>query len=502
MREGLLGGFNASDDVTTSVDLFPLGVFGENIVSKRQQAVNIENKYKIDPANIDELETYAATGGSVGTGSSNMFQCQTGTSVGGYGVIRSKEAAIYHAGYGVECLVTSTFTAGIASSIQFAGLFSLTETVAVGYDGASFSCLHSYAGAAEIQTIEVTTVAGGAETATVTLDGDEVAIAITASDTDTNARELTNGLVGDGTLSGKWRFEQVASKVYCIAKAVGDKTGTMSFSTTGSAVATITQDRVGVAKTDNHVPQADWNITSTPFNDFDPIKLNLYRITFGYLGAGNITYGIYNPNTGRFVQVHRIKWASEYSTPNLGHPDLKVGWTAASLGSSGTNLTVSGGSGGIFFEGSTPLHGNTHATNNTKESITTTDTNLLTIRNRVVFGDHFNRGDIVILHISVSNEHNKAIIISIIKNAIVAGTLNFNYIDEFNSIALVDTGGTTISNGTVIDSFTIGANESITVDLISSRILLFPEEEFSIVARTVLGTSTSISTTVTWRDNY
>jgi hypothetical protein len=186
------------------------GAFGEQITSHKTPIVQIANKYQIDPAESQDLEIFEATGGSADN-DANMFRCQTGTSAGAYGVVRSKETLNYRAGQGVEAMMTASFTTGIASSLQFAGMFSLTETLAFGYDGADFSVIHEYNGQAEIQLITVTVT--GAGTCTVTLDGTASAgIAVTNSTVQTNAREIADGLKAD-TLANSWRFEQVDDMV-------------------------------------------------------------------------------------------------------------------------------------------------------------------------------------------------------------------------------------------------------------------------------------------------
>jgi hypothetical protein len=471
------------------------GVFGETITAHKTPIVQIANKYQIDPSNLDEFEVFEATGGTADN-NGNLFRCQSGTSVGGYGVIRSKETLNYRAGQGIEALFTASFTTGIANSLQFGGLFSLTDTVAFGYDGANFSCLHSYGGVAEVQVLEVTVT--GAGTCTVTLDSDSVGISVTNSDIVTNANELRVGLEGDATLNGKWRFEQVASKVYCISKTVGDKTGTMSIS--GGVTATITEATAGADKTDGHITQASWNITTSPFASFDPTKINVYKIQIGYLGVANITYSIYNPDTREFVKVHSIKWSGAYNVTHVINPNFKIGWTSASLGSSGTNLTVTGASGAIMLEGDEIIKNNTFAYFNTKSSIGTTLTNILTIKNRVVYGDRFNLGKLFPLRVSVDNDHTKGSIIEILRNADVAGTLDYEFEDEFNSIALTEINGTTVTNGTLIDAIVVekGATADIDLTILKSEVL--PEDTITIAVRTISGTGATITASTTWKE--
>jgi hypothetical protein len=469
------------------------GAFGELLTSHKTPIVQIANKYHIDPANLNVLETFEATGGSADN-NGNLFRCQTGTSAGGYGVIRSKDTLNYRPGQGVEALFTAAFTTGIATSLQFAGMFSLTETLAFGYDGADFSIIHEYDGQPEIQLITVTVT--GAGTCTVTLDGTASAgITVTNTDVQTNAREIADGLKAD-TLANSWRFEQIDDKVFCVAKSVGDKTGSMLIS--GGVTANIVEDLQGVAKSSGNVAQASWD--NTPFTDFDPTYINLYKIQFGYLGAANINFFIYNPATAEFELVHAIEWVNVNTGLSLGSPNLKVGWTSASLGSSGTNLTVTGGSAAMFLEGDEVVKNNTFADVDTVASVGTTLTNLITIKNRVVYGDHYNLGKAFPLLVSIDNEHNKGLIVEVFRNPDVAGVVNYQYEDEWNSIIVVDKAGTTVTNGTLIDAFVVAANSSEVVDLTQLNTELLPDDTFCISAKTVSGTATNTTVGITWKE--
>jgi hypothetical protein len=471
------------------------GVFGETITSHKTPIVQIANKYQIDPANLNDLEIFEATGGSADN-SGNLFRCQSGTSVGGYGVLRSTETLNYRAGQGVEALFTASFTTGVALSLQFGGMFNISDTLAFGYDGADFSCLHSYGGVAEVQCITVTVT--GAGTCTVTLDGTASSgITVTNSDVQTNAEEIRAGLAAD-TLANSWRFEQVDDKVFCIAKSVGNKTNTMSIS--GGVTANIVENTAGVSQTDAHIAQASWNVTTTPFSGFDPTQLNVYKIQFGYLGVANINYSIYDPNAGVFVLVHRVEWANANNTTHISTPNLKIGWTSASLGASGTNLTVLGASGSIFLEGDEVVKNNTFADSNSVSSVGTTNTAIISIKNRIVYNNRFNLGKIFPISVSVDNDHTKGAIVDLYRNATLGGTTNYQYEDEFNSIALADKSGTTLTGGTLIESFTVEKGSDTIIDLTDLKTELLPESIFTIAARTISGTGAVITASITWKE--
>lgn len=475
-----------------------VSAFGETLVTEPTPVIQIANQYQIDPANRNDLEIFEATGGSADN-STNLFRCQTGTSLGGYGVIRSKESLIYRAGEGVEATLTAAFTTGVALSLQFAGAFSLTETLAFGYDGADFSVLYSHNGEAEVQTITVTGAASGSESATVTLDGDSFTANLTNTTVQGNAFEIARDGAADATVGAKWRFEQEDDRVVAIARSVGDKTGTMSFSSS-TATATLAETVAGAVKTDDHVAQSSWNVTTSPFDGFDPTNLNIYKIQYGYLGISNINYSIYNPNTGTFVLVHRIALASEQATTSMGSPDLKVGWTAASLGSTGTNLTVIGASAKAAIQGKELQNDGSFAADNSVSSVGTTLTNILTIRNRIVYGVRFNLGKIIPISASLDNDHNKGAIVELRINATLGGTPNYQFEDEYNSLGLVDKAATTVTGGTLVEAFTVPAGGDATVDLSKLSDILNPEDTLTLAAKTISGTSTAMTGAVVWKE--
>lgn len=469
--------------------------FGELITSHKTPIVQIANKYQIDPANLNDLEIFEATGGSADN-NGNLFRCQTGTSVGGYGVVRSSETLNYRAGQGVEALFTASFTTGVALSLQFGGMFNISDTLAFGYDGADFSCLHSYGGVSEVQMITVT--ATGAGTCTVTLNGTASSgITVTSSDVQTNANEIKVGLQADA-LASAWRFEQVDDMVFCISKSVGNKAGTMSIS--GGVTANIAEQTAGVAQTDAHIAQASWNVTTAPFVGFVPTQLNVYKIQFGYLGVANINYSIYNPLTGKFILVHQIEWANANNTTHVSTPNFKIGWTSASLGASGTNLTVLGASGAIFLEGDEVLKNNTFADSNSVSGVGITNTAIITIRNRIVYGNRFNLGKAFPISVSVDNDHTKGLIVDLYRDSTIGGTQNYQYENEFNSIVIGDKSGTTLTGGDLIESFTVEKGSDTIIDLTSLKTELLPDQTFTIAARTISGTGAIVTASITWKE--
>jgi hypothetical protein len=96
------------------------------------------------------------------------------------------------------------------------------------------------------------------------------------------------------------------------------------------------------------VAQASWNVdtaTSQTGSDFmsggvpvtlDPTKLNLYRITFGWLGIGPVEFEVMSPD-GAWVVLHQFRFPNSQATPSIRTPNLPMKFW---LSSTGSNLVV------------------------------------------------------------------------------------------------------------------------------------------------------------------
>lgn len=142
------------------------GAFHDTLMLEINPIVQIQAVYGLR----EKVETFTATGGSVSV-VDNKFVCQTGTSVGGYGVIRSLRPVVYKPGQGLFCRGTAMFDSAnaLANSFQTFGMFNATDGLFFGYLGANYGINHEYGGRLEIQRLTLTVGAGGAETGTVTL---------------------------------------------------------------------------------------------------------------------------------------------------------------------------------------------------------------------------------------------------------------------------------------------------------------------------------------------
>lgn len=474
-------------EVTRIID--PTTAFGRVAVSEDTPIIQISSIYGIP----DTVETFEALSGTTGVDEKGFF-CSTGTTLASFAVLRSEKNIIYRAGQGAINEISAIFDTPVAGSIQRAGLFSVTDAAQFSFEGTDFGVFYQHSGAVEIQTLTFTTGASGGENATITIDGTGYTVPLTSGTTQHNAFEATVSL--SSQVIG-WTFTQNDADVISIAQIDENKVGAFSFSA-ATAVASWTETRAGATSTKVHITEDNWS--SPPDFSLDPTLRNVYRIEYQYLGYGDIKYSVLVPGESRFQEVHTIQNANTVGNLNFSNPSMNTGWVASST-SSTSDVTIHGGSSGIFVQGKNRILTNTRSEDNEK-SIGTTETNIITIRNRQVFGDVQSKAELVPLWLSVGHENNKILTISIVKNAILGGETNYQYVDETHSIAEFDTAGTTITNGEMLGSFKVSANGDKDIDLLSLvNISLAPTETITITGQYQSGAGAVVGASITWLQN-
>jgi hypothetical protein len=474
-------------------NVFPYSAFGDQLTTDLKPVVSVKATYGL----TESMSTFSATGGSV-TESNEEFLCQTGTSVGGYGATYSAKPAIYIPGVGMEGRVTARFTTGVASYLQIAGMYTAKDGAVFGYNGTSFGVMHRYNGYFEVQTLTVTTASGGAATVTVTLNGTAYTASITSGTKAQNAHEITDGL-NAGAAASLWYIQHINESVVFISKNAAAAGGSYSVSVSaGTFVGSISRNKAGAAPTETWTAKASWNVDTCTW--LDPTKSNLYKVEYAYLGAGAIRFYVFNPTTDRFVLCHVIRWSNANTIHNLSNPSMRIGWAAASVGGSGTNITVGGFSGMIALQGRTSATRSAGA-NSTISGITT-EKQVLSILVRREFGSRACLGVLIPKLLSIATDSTKGAVFTLYKNSTVAGVTIHQYIDSTNSIALYDVTGTTITGGTVLGVYSVGPSGRATISLADINNVLVPGDELIIAAKVTSGAASEMTTSLVWDEIY
>jgi len=442
------------------------------------------------------------------TGTNNLFKCSTGTTALSFATMQSRRRLRYRAGQGIVGRFAGYFTSPVANCILVAGFGTGESGFYFGYNGTTFGILHSTGGVREIQTLSLSAGAGGAENVTVTLGGIATVVAVTSGSATAVAYQLSRA-----TYVG-WDAEQVGATVRFLAQSVGNKTGTFSLSSTGTTAGTFAETLAGVAATDTWYNQADWNgdvcdgsnsANNKSGYDLDPSKGNVFQIDITYLGFGPIVFRIVttsNGNNPTYTTVHSIKFPNTRTTTTLSQPSFPFTMAAYSAGST-TDASVSVGSFAGFVAGQKRLTGPrmTYSANSTAVTAAAYRA-LLTVRNDRVYATRANQSVINLLSFGGAIEDTTPVTVLLIKNAILAGTPNFQAWSA-NSSTYVDTAATTCTftnNEQIIFSLPIGAGGSGSFAF-SDDVTLQPGETVTIAAITVTGTAQYVLATLNTRED-
>jgi hypothetical protein len=451
--------------------------FGELAVAEHTPEVQVSAVVGLR----DEMQqVFAGTGAGVAATGGN-FLVTSGTSPAGFASLLTARSATYRSGQGLRIAFTALFDAPQAGSIQLAGAINSEDALAVGYDPAGvFSFVRGYDGAGEIQELQVTTPAGGAENATVTVDGVGYTVALTSGTVQHNAYELAVSLQAQVP---NYTFTSADDLVVALA-ASPTAAGAFAF-TSGTAVATWTQIKAGVAPTFDFVNIADW--THPPSWTLDHTKGTPFIIKIQYLGYGGITLWGENPVTAKLELLHIYGYANQHTTPSVDNPTFRIGWAVQNLGNT-TSLTMGGASAGAFVEGKKVFDGRGRPVSSEIAGLGTTRLNLLTLRNRSVMAGRVNRVNIYPRLLVLSAAHNKTVIFHIDIGTTFSGDLLFEYLDEVNSaIEFATTPTATLLDGREVLTLRVRGSSPTIIDMSKVLDVLFPREAVTISALTSSG---------------
>lgn len=440
-----------------------------------------------------------------GTGSAtvanNLFTCQSGATAGSVGSILTKKAIGYRAGQGTVGRGTAMFTLGqTGAGGQVAGLLNGVDQLSFGYrpsGSAEFGIHYFYGGQHEFRLLTITVGAGVAGNVTVTLNSQAFVIAVTNSgSTAKTADEIAEGITA-AIATTTWRAQAINGAVLCYNFFPAPNLGTFSFApgATGAAGA-FTTINSGVLQTRTFIPQSQWNGTPTPWHD--PSKLNVYQIRMQYLGAGNIFFDIENPTTGKFDNVHQIRYANSATTTSVINPAFRWSWAVDNTGSA-VNYTVKGASCLVGTHGTIASTEQSRSLTATKNL--STEQAVLSIENRFEFNAKANLSRIRMQLTSAFTDGTKGIIVKGYIGTALAGNYSFQYVDQNYSITTYDTAGTTVSGGRSVISFEAGNSGTTPIELEKYNIEILPGERFTLTAQVVSGAAANATVSLLFQED-
>jgi len=255
---------------------------------------------------------------------------------------------------------------------------------------------------------------------------------------------------------------------------------------------------------DTWIPQSSWNgnrmLGDESFmQTLDTSKGNVFQIRYQWLGFGAIQFAIENNVTGGIEVVHTIRYANENTGVSVNNPSFPFFAESANT-TNDTAIVMKIPSIGLYIEGKDTSAGETrNAVTNTKTSVST-ETNILTIRNKSTYQGVSNSIVIQPDFVTLAVDGTKNALIRVYSNATLGGTPSYSDVRVNNSVVDYDTAGTTISDGILLAAFALDKAGSLSQSFREFDFYLNPGQTMTFSAESSANTEATVA--ISWAERF
>lgn len=288
---------------------------------------------------------------------------------------------------------------------------------------------------------------------------------------------------------------------------LGDSGDAFVFGFNGSAFGI--NKRTGTV--DGWIAQTTWNVdqvnSATPTATcpsgmlLDPAKLNVYGISYQWLGGGEIKFYVENPDTGSLILVHRIKYANQFTVTSILNPQLPCRLFVSNT-SNATNVTAKSPSAMAFCEGSPDEVLAQPGTFRAKRTgITTTESAVMSVQSPATINAVASRIRMKLMGLSIyaDGAGTNPVTFNIRRGATLGGSPSYGSVPS--AYATADVAATTASAGTLVWSSDVGRNAALFIPLDSLDEEWLPGEIMTVSAVSTATTFDGVATLV-WKELF
>lgn len=258
--------------------------------------------------------------------------------------------------------------------------------------------------------------------------------------------------------------------------------------------------------------------------DVDLTKINIYRISYGWLGVAPNVLEVYNGIVDGWVIVGVFSVMNFSVLPSIFQPSLPIKASVSRTdGQSGVcEIGLFDADNGYFIRASGPDDETTLKTCSwsagriggatgtlpsdrpfgavSSKAGITTEVAILSIESAATFQGQTNRVVSEVDIVSLAADGTKAVTFRLKKGVTLGGSPSFSDIDATNSVSSVDVAGTTVTGGTTILPIQLAKVESKFVGLSGYKVLILPGETLTITASSAV--ASDVSAAIRWRELF
>lgn len=268
----------------------------------------------------------------------------------------------------------------------------------------------------------------------------------------------------------------------------------------GGTGATGTEFVVGMKfdGTQTNQVEVNWNGDVYFQANYDPTKLNIFRISYGWLGTAPISFEYFGED-GAWHVIHTMNHTNTLIQPTTSNPQLPICLDITKTAGA-TDIVAYTASWGGGINGTDDGAGDRYFTGSVAATNVSTEQVLINFQNVSTFQSKTNRVSVEAVLLGMSTEGNKPAIIKIYKNLAITSPTWAN-VDATNSVMQTDTAGTvTPADSNLLFAFPLARSDSLELGVSGKDFVLYPSE-----TATVTGTSSvnnDITFTARWKERF
>jgi hypothetical protein len=217
-------------------------------------------------------------------------------------------------------------------------------------------------------------------------------------------------------------------------------------------------------------------------NRFDPTKLNIFSITFGWLGTAPVNFYWMNPE-GKLVLIHQMQLPNTLTGPTVTNPVLPVCMDITKT-SGATSIVMKSGSwhGGVIHNGIDKVSDRFFSKIISATTVST-EAVLINFQNVSTFQSKTNLIDVEGALLEAASDGTKIGLVKIYRNLAITSP-SWTNVNATNSVIQTDVAGTvTPSDNNLLLALTLGRTDSKLINLKDLDFVLHPGETLTVTAQ-------------------